>query len=611
MKKGKIITFLVSVLCAFALLIGVFGSISPLSVYAAEGRENKVTATANTTVKQGSSGYCYVYIDSLKSLSSLTVAVHFDPNKISVTNSFNLVSCSLYDSSVGESGVQYSYIFDGNGEDVKTPLFYFQYKVLADAEVGGTYFDIVVSDAYDAQLQVMTVEGSRHTFTIEEKGIGSVCNISSSSTVSSSVNEEFTLDYSLSTYQIASGAFSIEYDPNLFEVVEVIKGDFLSDKITDVNTKDSGSITVSFVGTTYNSSQELISVKFKTLKNASEISAIKLKVTELYDLNLNGYSSDGFQTDVNISYVDDVPDERPGMVLVSEYDKESGKLTLSVVLESDSNLGAGDFVINFDPEILVYESYQKRFIPTFFSVNTKNTDNGELKFAIISMSDIVKKTYVMNVTFDVKPLQKDVVTRFEISGSGLTDSLTNPITLKFVGTSVIIPAKPHNYGDWSQTTAPGCTQMGEERRYCNDCGVYEAREVEPLGHSLIETAAKTPSCTESGWNAYKSCTRCEYSTFYELDAIGHNFEYSYTVNKYVCENCGKSNALGDVNSDGYITNADVLLMVRYMYDGVLYPIPVFDFADVNGDGSITNDDVWEIFRYIYNPMIYPIGKELN
>jgi hypothetical protein len=65
--------------------------------------------------------------------------------------------------------------------------------------------------------------------------------------------------------------------------------------------------------------------------------------------------------------------------------------------------------------------------------------------------------------------------------------------------------------------------------------------------------------------------------------------------------------LGDANGDGDISNADALIIFRYIYNPTLYPIPQLLAADVDGDGYVTNADVLEIFRYIYNPVLYPIG----
>ena len=438
MRKAKSCAFLLTLILTLALLIMPFCAI-PVS--AAEITDTQVTATTNLSIKQGNTGYCYVYIDSLESVSTLSVTVHYDADKVSVQSGYvyNTVSSLLNDKSVSESSVQFSYIFDGKGKAEKTQLFYFRYTVLSDAEVGDTYFDIVVNEAYDSSLQPITVSGSRCAFKVAETATTKTCSIYSSSSVSTSVGEEFELSYRLSTYQIASGSFSINYDPELFEIVGVTNGAFCDNKIVDVNTKLAGSVYVSFVGTEYKSNTNLITVKFKTLKNVAEKSTIKMAVTEFYDLALNPISCSSYITTANIAFDETYTEDAPSMTLQSEYNDTTDKVTLTVKLDKDSMLGAGDFVLKFDTSYLIYNSAEKGFSPTFLNINDKNVSDGILKFSIISLSDITDEQIILTVTFDVKHASEDKLAEFEISGSGLTDSLTNTIVLNFVNTSVTIP----------------------------------------------------------------------------------------------------------------------------------------------------------------------------
>ncbi len=101
MRKAKICAFLLTLILSLALLIVPF---SALSVFAAENTNTQVTATTSASVKQGSSGYCYVYIDSLEALSTLSVTVHYDSDRIKVESGYvyNTVSSLLNDKSVGE-----------------------------------------------------------------------------------------------------------------------------------------------------------------------------------------------------------------------------------------------------------------------------------------------------------------------------------------------------------------------------------------------------------------------------------------------------------------------------------------------------------------------------
>ena len=126
-------------------------------------------------------------------------------------------------------------------------LFYCYFQVNSIAEVGDVYFDIVVTEAYDNSLNDIAFRGSRCAFKVTEKNVSKSCSISSTSTVSTSVGEEFELSYRLSTYSVASGSMAIQYDPELFEVVSVTNGGFLTGKIADVNTELNGAVYLSFI----------------------------------------------------------------------------------------------------------------------------------------------------------------------------------------------------------------------------------------------------------------------------------------------------------------------------------------------------------------------------
>ena len=107
----------------------------------------------------------------------------------------------------------------------------------------------------------------------------------------------------------------------------------------------------------------------------------------------------------------------------------------------------------------------------------------------------------------------------------------------------------HSFCEWTVVTAPTCTEEGTEQREC-DCGEEETRTIAALGHDLVEHAAQEPTCTEPGWSAYQTCTRCDYTTYEELAATGrHNYESTVTTEStcttdgvltYTCTNCGDS-----------------------------------------------------------------------
>lgn len=65
--------------------------------------------------------------------------------------------------------------------------------------------------------------------------------------------------------------------------------------------------------------------------------------------------------------------------------------------------------------------------------------------------------------------------------------------------------------------------------------------------------------------------------------------------------------LGDANGDGQITNADLLIMKRYIFNKNTYPLPCpMNVVDINGDNECTNADILRVCRYIFNKDKYPL-----
>ena len=86
-----------------------------------------------------------------------------------------------------------------------------------------------------------------------------------------------------------------------------------------------------------------------------------------------------------------------------------------------------------------------------------------------------------------------------------------------------IDAKGHSYGYWIVDKDPTCTESGSRHKTCSVCGDTVTETVDALGHDLVHHDAKAPTCTESGHEAYDTCSRCDYSTYHEIPAKGHSY----------------------------------------------------------------------------------------
>ena len=124
----------------------------------------------------------------------------------------------------------------------------------------------------------------------------------------------------------------------------------------------------------------------------------------------------------------------------------------------------------------------------------------------------------------------------------------------------------HAWGEWSSagngTHTRSCTNYCREvdtakctggkatcsaKAVCEVCG-GEYGEKDSNNHDLVQHAAKAPTCTEIGWDAYDTCSRCNYTTYAELSALNHDYQAvtveptcetdGYTV--FTCSRCKDS-----------------------------------------------------------------------
>lgn len=103
-------------------------------------------------------------------------------------------------------------------------------------------------------------------------------------------------------------------------------------------------------------------------------------------------------------------------------------------------------------------------------------------------------------------------------------------------TETDIPVIPHSYTDGVCVSGCGKTQCDNE------------------GHALTSVAAKAPTCTEIGWDAYEYCTRCDYTTYAEKEALDHDWS-NWTPNEdgthsRVCGNDANHTEEGTCDNNG-------------------------------------------------------------
>ena len=85
---------------------------------------------------------------------------------------------------------------------------------------------------------------------------------------------------------------------------------------------------------------------------------------------------------------------------------------------------------------------------------------------------------------------------------------------------------------------PTCTEIGwNAYDTCTRCDYTTYKEITALGHDKVHHEKKDPTCTEIGWNAYDTCSRCDYTTYEEKSALGHD-EVNHSAVEPTCTEKG-------------------------------------------------------------------------
>ena len=93
---------------------------------------------------------------------------------------------------------------------------------------------------------------------------------------------------------------------------------------------------------------------------------------------------------------------------------------------------------------------------------------------------------------------------------------------------------------------------------CYTCGYTSGA---PLGHDEVHHDGKAATCTEAGYEAYVTCTRCDYTTYKDIAAHGHEWDGGKVttpatcttdgVKTYTCKHDGSHMKIETIKSEGH------------------------------------------------------------
>ncbi|MBQ3571587.1 MAG: hypothetical protein IJA15_02045 [Clostridia bacterium] len=161
-----------------------------------------------------------------------------------------------------------------------------------------------------------------------------------------------------------------------------------------------------------------------------------------------------------------------------------------------------------------------------------------------------------------------------------------------------------------EAKAPTCTEIGWDAYVtCSRCDYTTYSEQAALGHDLVAHAAKAADCVEIGWYAYDTCSRCDYTTYKEISALSQEYSkgdrLAYVQYPNMVTSVGGGNgAAVTVNGE----NGKALVSYNFKQGSVVNGMSLFDTYTYNYIGDESSDNtrsaIWKIYvnhdvAYIY------------
>ena len=193
--------------------------------------------------------------------------------------------------------------------------------------------------------------------------------------------------------------------------------------------------------------------------------------------------------------------------------------------------------------------------------------------------------------------------------TGLTEGQRCTICGDIVIAQEVVPALGHDLVHHDGQAAT-CTEHGwEAYDTCSRCDYTTYVEIPALGHDLVHHDAQAPTCTEVGWNAYDTCSRCDYTTYVEIPKLGHAYSATYdwsadgktcTVHIVCANDAGHNHDINATVTSSVKTAATfsakgvTLYSVSSSYDGFAYAstkeVADIDYEVKEQDGVKTYED---------------------
>ena len=103
-----------------------------------------------------------------------------------------------------------------------------------------------------------------------------------------------------------------------------------------------------------------------------------------------------------------------------------------------------------------------------------------------------------------------------------------------------LPLAEHDFGEWTATVSPTCTEPGSKNRACSVCGHTETAEIPAVGHKYVLVEERPATCAENGKKIFE-CSVChDIKEEITEDKLNHDFgDAAPCAEDVTCIRCGE------------------------------------------------------------------------
>ena len=229
-----------------------------------------------------------------------------------------------------------------------------------------------------------------------------------------------------------------------------------------------------------------------------------------------------------VKYLEDEDFDAAGMVVVAEYNDNSTVEVndYQILNKSSITSKAGERTVTVS-----YDGYTAKFqVQVVSKVVTS-----------LEITPPTKVDYLVGEEFDPAGMvvkanynngKSGIVNDYQLSGFG-DEEETNIVTVLYGGKTRDFIVTIHSPAEeYVVTKEASCTETGEKTLYCANCGeAVRTEEIGEKGHSWGEwISIKSPSCEDKG-SKYRVCSECSAEDTSDIDANGHEWEESASVDQ--------------------------------------------------------------------------------